>query len=292
MRLITLILLLICTLTHKDHNTETHQHPDPNLSEIKGFHYHEDLTNDSFWNPEEFKNIWEKLGFTNKESISSEDFRKALYHLIGFEDISKLPNAIKIIFDKFLKDLPDKLNNTDLNKYFNVDKFFNSIREYYNERNQPSYYEQLMSKFKKSWSNATDLFKYMFTNENSFCCNETDFNEVIKSLDIEHKKRLDKSDIERIVKNLLTSKDAHYPMPQPVRQIINQIIDTLPNDLHIDELRLQLSYGKIMPIVKKVANETCGDSCFDKHKEDFDKGDIKNIFKDVFNYTYKHPEDL
>jgi hypothetical protein len=130
----------------------------------------------------------------------------------------------------------------------------------------------------------------MFTNENSFCCDETHFNDIIKSLNLEGKKHLDKSDIERIVRQLFTEKDK--PMPQPVSDIINNLIDSMPNDLRLDELRFQLSYGKVMPIVKRVANETCGEDCFDKHREHFEKGDLKQIFKNVFNYTYKHPEDL
>jgi hypothetical protein len=306
MRFITLILILICILCHHDkeyehkddihntqqRNTETHYHPDPNLAELKGFHYHEQLTNESFWDPTEFKNIWEKLGFNKKDNITSEDFRKSLYHLTGFEDTNNMPATMKEIFDRYLKDLPEKINETDISKYFNVDKFFNNIKDYYNEQNQPTYYEQLMSRFRKGWRDVKDVFKHMFTNENTFCCSETDFDNIMKKLDLENKRRLDKTDIERIVRHLFTSQDAKYKIPEPVSDIINRIIERMPNDLHVDELRMELSYGKVMPIVKDVANKTCGESCFDKHKEHFEKGYIRHIFRNVFNYTHKHPEDL
>ena len=319
MRIITLFLVLIIALSHHDREYEHDQYQrnqndqvnqdntnrkynrdtyNQDLQNVKGFHYHEDLTNDSFWNPDAFRNIWDKLGFANKESVSSGDFRQALYHLTGYDDPMNIPVGVKDIFDRYLNNLPDNINNTDINKYFNVDKFFNNIKDYYNEKNQPTYYQQLMDTFKKGWRNISDVFKYIVSNNpsaqgdhNSFCCSEQELNNILNNLNLKDKQNLNKNDIERIVKRLFSETD-NQNVPQCVTNIFNKIMENIPDQMTLNQLKDKLSYGNVMPIVKKIAKDTCGEECFDKFKDDWDRGDLKQILSHVFNYTCSRPEDL
>ncbi len=111
----------------------------------------------------------------------------------------------------YLNNLPHNIKNTDKYKYLNVDKFFNSIKDYYNQKNQPTYYQQLMDTFKKGWRDISDVFKYLVSNNSthrtdhySFCCSEEEFNNKINNLNLKDKQNLNKNDIEEIVNSLFT----------------------------------------------------------------------------------------
>jgi len=257
---------------------------------------------ESFWDSLTYKNLISKLGWEKKTEITREDLRHFFKQLFGEDIMKKYGDLLHEIYDKYLADLPDKIQIADLKKYLDYNKFYKLFREYFSQK-----YPEIKDKFKDlqefSWSNIQDIFSNIFdtigkattsaTSKISQFWNENLYNTIFSDMGFNKKEEISKEELRTFINRLFFDNRAKVKLPKVIQEVFDAYFKRIPNKIKIKDIHTYLDWNKFIEAVREVASRNYGSSHLLKYKSVFEspKRNFTDILYQVFNYTVKH-EDL
>jgi hypothetical protein len=292
-KLIIFLIIFVIITALEDPDVQTHRH-DP-IENIKGLEYYDDYTDesDTFWISDKFKQLSEKLGFTKKQQLNRTDIKNFLYNLAGYEgDESKIPQGIKDIYDDYLKDLGENFNATELKDKLNITKLFNSVKDYYTKTNQPTYLEKIQGMFDNTWHSVSHMFRNLFGQEEKKKDTFMDqFNQILENMGLKEQEKFNKNDISKILhKWLIRDKDTKTTYPESVKEIFNRLMNKLPDEVSLENMKEYLNYDMFMDAVKNITTTHYGEGYLDKFQDVISSSNMTEILSKLFNFTMSHEE--
>lgn len=95
------------------------------------------------------KKIIDKLGWSEKEEITKEEFKNFFLKILYSEDENKINNLSLGIIEKYIKDFPDTIKVKDFPKWVSYEKFMEAMKSAVSEMFGEEYVEEVVKAFEE-----------------------------------------------------------------------------------------------------------------------------------------------
>lgn len=110
-------------------------------------------------NEESSKKILELLGWENKEVITKEEFKDFFIKILYKNDDNNLNNLSLGIIEKYVKDIPEKIELKDFGKWVSYDRFIEAMKETVRELFGEQYVDEVVKAFDEEEEEAIKKYE-------------------------------------------------------------------------------------------------------------------------------------
>jgi hypothetical protein len=243
---------------------------------------------ENFWTSSIYNEIASSL-WKNKEYLNREDVINFFNRFLEGKIPVKYKQDMNEIYNKYLKDLPDRINIKEVSNYLDIKRFFSSFRDYFTIKYSDTLKDRFSNLTEATWYNLNDQFERVFQSASSFW-NESLLPSSLKYLGYTHKNKLNREEMYELIRKLIFGKDTS--IPEVIDDVIRAYIRQLPDNVPVQDIPDYMDYFKFINAIKEVGMKKYGKSHMLNYQPLFDsmKMNLSDVLYDVFNYTLKHEE--
>ena len=100
-------------------------------------------------NEESTKKIIERLGWTDKEEITKEEFKDFFLKVLYKDDEDRINNLSLGIIERYIKDFPDSIKLSEFAKWVSYDKFMEAMKSAVSDMFGEQYVQDVVNAFEE-----------------------------------------------------------------------------------------------------------------------------------------------
>jgi len=243
---------------------------------------------ENFWTSSMYNEIASSL-WKNKEYLNREDLINFFNRFLQGKIPEKYLEDMNEVYNKYLKDLPDRINIKEISNYLDINRFFSTFKDYFSSKYYDTIKERFSNLSEATWNNLNDQFERVFRSDSSFW-NESLLASSLKDLGYSRKNKLNREEMYELIRKLIFGKDTS--IPEVIDDVIRAYIRQLPDNVPAQDIPDYMDYSNFMNAIKEVGMKKYGKSHMLKYQQLFDsmKMNLSDVLYEVFNYTLKHEE--